>query len=301
MFMRDRSWILSAYSIGAILIIAAVALFVGRPHQLEAATPTPTSTATRTGTAVPAPEAAEFTGSAWVDGKPASETIEARIGPVVCGDATPLVVGGAGASYDLKVVSESVKAGCGKPGATISFFVGGRQANETAIWDSAAGSLQRLTLIVGAPFAQFFGNVTLAQMPVQERIVPFVNNVACGYQLNPWQGSQSPYSYQVVVYSAGIQTGCGAEGAEVTFKLLDGQGNVIATAPETSIWHTWDGNSEPPRLDLTMARASIRMPPTGDGPAASRTDPALGLAMLGLVLIAIGVVSRHSKARTVLP
>lgn len=302
MFTRDRSGPICAFSIGAILLMAAAALLLGKAHPLEAATPTPTTTATPIATAGPAPVVAGFRGTAWVDGRPGGGRIEARVGTVVCGDATTLGMVDAGPSYNLAVASETEKAGCGRPGAVITFFVDGRQANETATWDSAAGKSQSLTLMVGAPFAQFWGKAAIAAISGDDRVVPYVGDKPCGRQVSSWMGSESPYGYQVVVYSADQQAGCGTESAEVTFKLLDGQGKLIAVAPEKGVWHAWDGESQLPRLDLTMVRTNIRMPPTGDGPTAGDPDWSwrivLALVFPGIGLVCAGGVLRRACSKS---
>jgi hypothetical protein len=87
------------------------------------------------------------------------------------------------------------------------------------------------------------------------------------------------------VYSAEQQAGCGVEGSQVTFKLLDPQGNVIAVDRETGTWHAWDGVSYPQQVDLTFGPAGgITMPGTGDKPGgASPWLPlSVGLALVGL-------------------
>jgi hypothetical protein len=94
--------------------------------------------------------------------------------------------------------------------------------------------------------------------------------------------------YEAVVYSAEQQAGCGVEGAQVSFKLLDAQGNVIAVARETGTWHAWDGVSAPQQLNLTFGPPGfITMPGTGTGGGPQRAAApwgplALALASLGL-------------------
>lgn len=277
----------------ALLAIAASALFL-TVQSVEGATPTPTPTATVVATSTPRPVVAEFSGTAWVDARLASGPVQARINGQVCGESGILAAPDAGPFYDLRVVSDNDKPGCGKPGDLIMFFISDRQANQTAAWNPTAGSYHHLTLIAGPPFAQFFGYVALGRMPVQERIVPFVNNVECGYQLNSWQGSGSPYGYQVVVLPKELKDGCGFEGAEVTFKLLDAQGSVVAIAPEHGIWHIWDGTGEIPHLDLAMSPARIGMPGSGQGRSGRASDSLFAaLGLLGVALVGLGSFMRR--------
>jgi hypothetical protein len=105
-------------------------------------------------------------------------------------------------------------------------------------------------------------------------LVPYIGDKACGYA--------------GVVYSNEQEPGCGVEGSQITFKLLDAQRNVIAVANEKATWHAWDGISEPQQLNLTFGPAgSITTPNTGTGGGpAQATAPwgplALALASLGL-------------------
>jgi hypothetical protein len=96
--------------------------------------------------------------------------------------------------------------------------------------------------------------------------------------------------YGAVVYSAEQQAGCGVEGAEVSFKLLDTAGNVIAVANEKGTWHAWDGVSAPQQLNLTIVpvgSAGIKMANVGTGgPQAGGTSV---WASLSLVLVSVGL------------
>jgi hypothetical protein len=183
--------------------------------------------------------------------------------------------------FDLSIPSEEAVPGCGREGAVVSFFVDGRQAAQTAIWHS--GISQHFEVIVGPPFARFSGGVGPDRL-FHQVILSYVGNVSCGDGRTGPQG----YGYAAVVYSAEQQAGCGVEGSQVTFKLLDAQGNVIAVANEKATWHAWDGISEPQQLNLTFGPAGVITTPntgTGDGPARA-TAPwgplALALASLGL-------------------
>lgn len=81
-----------------------------------------------------------FYGSAAVDGKPVPGGTEVRgyVGGVDCTQLGPSYRGSAtegGVSvYIINVMHESQKAGCGTPGKTVTFTVGGRVAAQTAEW-----------------------------------------------------------------------------------------------------------------------------------------------------------------------
>jgi len=96
--------------------------------------------------AIPATVAAQpqvpstFYGSVAVDGKPVPDGTEIR-GYVDGLDCTQLgptyrgtIIGGGVSAYLINVVHETQKPGCGKPGKTITFTIGGRAAVQTAPW-----------------------------------------------------------------------------------------------------------------------------------------------------------------------
>lgn len=280
-----------------LLLVPALGLALAMSSTAHAATPTPTVTSTPTATSTPSPQqVARFGGEEWADGDLSTDSITARIGDVVCGNGGPLPIADAPSVYHIDVVSEQVTPGCGHEGATINFFVGDRQAPQTAVWHG--GSSSTLNLIVGPPFARISGSTSLScDQMVEHHIVPFINGVACGDEnfggaFGPpcngqGLGYQNPVWYQDIVLSAQQQTGCGVESAPITFKLLDLKGNVVSTANETGTWHAWDGGvSDAQQLNLTFPPATtIHVGNVGDGPA-SGASPwlplSVGLASLGL-------------------
>ena len=78
-----------------------------------------------------------FVGNVRVDGANAAAgtTIEARIGATTCG-VTTVFTSGAEARYalDSSAAEPTQSPNCGTDGAVVTFFVGGRQANETGTW-----------------------------------------------------------------------------------------------------------------------------------------------------------------------
>jgi hypothetical protein len=151
----------------------------------------------------------------------------------------------------------------------VTFFVDGQQAARTAVWRSGGGGdpSRILNIIVGHPFARFI-------VVLDGRVVPYIGEKLCGNS--------------EVVYSNEQEPGCGVEGSQITFKLLDAQGNVVAVANERAIWHAWDGVSDPQRLALTFGPAGgITLPGTGTGHGPERAAAlwgplALALTSLGL-------------------
>lgn len=237
------------YAAGILAVLSVMALFLAlglasTSAEVVSVTPTVTPLPDIPEEALPTvppepvvPPSANFSGSAWVNARPSIERITAKIGDVVCGEATPGQRGGPPSFYTLYVASDEVVPGCGKPGSRIAFFVGSDEANETAEWQ-ASDRIQFLRLTVGPPFAMFSGKLTLTNPPVQEEVLPFVGSNACGYQLNPWMGAGPTYGYSVVVYPRELVQGCGFDGAEVTFKLVNKETReVTAEAMGTAIWH----------------------------------------------------------------
>ncbi|GIW17386.1 MAG: hypothetical protein KatS3mg064_0543 [Tepidiforma sp.] len=76
-----------------------------------------------------------FAGSVTIDGQPApaGTPIEARVGNASCGVATVFLQGGQ-ARYVIDVAGAATQAGCGTPGAQVTFVVGGRAAPQTGSW-----------------------------------------------------------------------------------------------------------------------------------------------------------------------
>ena len=254
-------------------------------------TPTPTSTPPATATPVP-PQPAVFHLIPWVNGRDdTARNVTANIGETLCatGDAVFPTGSRPRAVFQLRVPSEEAVPGCGREGAVVTFFVDGRQAPQTAVWHS--GISQSLNVIIGPPFARFTGVVYTNLRLGNETVVPYVGDESCGDKApSYWIGIGPYYDYGAIVYSREQQAGCGVEGSQITFKLLDAQGNVVAIARETGIWHAWDGESyaTAQRLNLTFEPAGfVTMPSTGtgDGPeqATAPWGPlALALASLGL-------------------
>jgi MYXO-CTERM domain-containing protein len=128
--------------------------------------------------------------------------------------------------------------------------------------------------------------------------MPFMNDQVCGYDRGG--GFVDPeHNYGAIVFSDEQQAGCGTEGAQVTFKLVDAQGKVIAIANQTGVWHAWDGVSDPQQLNLTFGPVGgIKLGNTGTGDASGDEGSASGrlstlLGFVGLTGAALGFALRR--------
>lgn len=97
---------------------------------------------------------ARFVGSVKVDGaNPAAGTlIEVRIGNTTCG-VTSVFMSGAEARYavDSPALDPGANPNCGVDGAAVSFFVGGKKANETGSWKNYQLNQVNLTVTTPTP------------------------------------------------------------------------------------------------------------------------------------------------------
>ena len=295
--------------------VCALTLLGAQVAQARTPTPSPTPTpgVTSTPTASPTPsgeQVSTFEGGCWLDALPcAGETMTARIGGKVCAtDARPITPpGGRGPVGRLRVPSQDIIPGCGYEGATVEFFVGDQRAMRTGVWH--AGSDQIMGFVAGHPFARFSGFLSVNQdLHDDDVLIPYVRDIACGagrsvtlLSLSQYSASSVAYPFESEVYSNEQQVGCGVEGAEVTSKLLDAQGNVIAVAEEKGIWHVWDGVSSIQRINLTMIPVGgITLGNVGSGPGTGADKaPWVGVALaaLGLSGIAVGFALRRRAAR----
>lgn len=250
--------------------------------------------------ATPSPEqVATFTGAIYLDAHNAEAPVAAKVGDIVCGEGVTVNIPGGpggpgpvGFGYRVAVLSQEARPGCGFDGAVITFFVGGRQASQIGIWRAGVTQIMALT---APPFAFVGGSLSSEIALPGQTLVPFIGNQPCGYA----SGSLPP-TYSAFVYAAQQQAGCGVEGAEITFKLLDAQGNVIAVAREKGTWHAWDGSSPPQQLNLTMVPVGtpeVTVVSVGDAPAQSGKGQLrsvwMALAALGLAGVATGAELRR--------
>jgi hypothetical protein len=272
----------------------------------QARTPTPTPTATVTPGPTPTPsleQTARFIGSTFVNTQLTPAHVTAKIGEVVCGEADSIWERFQGAHFDIVVVSAGVKAGCGYEGATITFFVDNQPAPQTEAWH--AGSTQRIALIIGTMFAVFESSIVY-DGPLAEDYTPvaYINDKTCSASYM-WDVFYPYYRFWMSVYSQEQQPGCGYEGAAVSFKLLDGQGNVIAVSPEKRIWHSLEtaphlnstSNPEYFMKFLRVGDVRITVGGVGTGDSRGRGGAPVGVVVLGLALAGLATVAAGATLR----
>jgi len=277
----------------ALVVLVAVAQTPVPVSTAPALTTAPETPVENLPTIAPLPTAqtaATFLGNAWVNARLSDEPVFAKVGDVVCGEARRFTPPGAyGSVYEVEVASADDRAGCGYEGATVTFLIGDRTANESGVWRS--GQTTQLVLTVGPPFAQFFGtaSVDAATTDLTDlQVVPYVNGLDCGYQLNPWQGAGSPFGYHVVVYSAEIKAGCGTDGQEVSFKLVNQRtGEIAAEAMGRAIWHPLAFERD---INLAFTRVPVAQIPVAGGGDSTGVTWAPVFAISGLLILLGGGV-----------
>lgn len=227
----------------------------------------------------------------WVNARNQAQEVIANIGGTICAAGIGgSVAGSSRVIFNVSVPSDQALPGCGREGATVTFFVDGQQAPQRATWH--AGGFQALGVILGSPFAHFVilsGELEQA-VAAGGSLTPYINNERCGYG--------------TVVYSDEQQAGCGVEGSQITFKLFNSQGNLIGTANEEGTWHPWDGVGDHlQQLTLTFGPdGGLAMGNTGSGGGSQGGGNAWGtvaIALCGVGLGGIGAgVALRRKPRT---
>lgn len=94
-----------------------------------------------------------FVGSITVDGAPATAgtLVEARVGSTTCGTTT-VFMSGSEARYvlDSPAAEPTLSPNCGTDGATVTFYVAGRQAAQTGSWANYKLNTVNLTVSAAA-------------------------------------------------------------------------------------------------------------------------------------------------------
>lgn len=91
-----------------------------------------------------------FVGTVTVDGQPvvAGTVVEARIGSASCGVTATFTQGGAARyAVDVEALEPGNSPNCGTDGATVTFFVGGRLAQQTGSWRNFDINIVNLTVV----------------------------------------------------------------------------------------------------------------------------------------------------------
>jgi hypothetical protein len=207
-------------------------------------------------------EAALFYATIMIDAAPAPEgtLVQALIGATVCDEYTLGVGPSSGRrgpfvvyshmqpnTIPLVVPSANEKEGCGSEGATITFTIGNRPANETKAWYS--GDQPGMTLTTGPPYAQYSGTVRVGGQEVHGSAVKaYVADTFCGEA----EGLRGTYG--VIVPPAELKPGCGEEGAVVRFMIGEDEADQIAQ---------WAAG----RHELNLTAAAAAPSPTSTLPA----------------------------------
>jgi len=165
-------------------------------------------------------------GTLWVDARPVEGVVIAYIGGRECGRGKSFTLPDSGGpSFLVTVASDGDQPGCGRPGAEINMTVNGLAVNDPVSWQP--GFQQPLNLVVGPAFAQYRGEFRFGGARVPLAVVPYVDGIVCGKQLNGFQGD-GQVGYHVVVDSEELRPGCGRAGVAVTLMLqFKGQPDVV--------------------------------------------------------------------------
>lgn len=113
-----------------------------------------TFTATDAAAESPPAPPARFVGTVLVDGQqPAAGTvIEARVGGTSCGVSSTYSQGSAmWYSVDVAALDPGANPNCGAEGATVTFYIGGKMANESAAWRNYDINIVNLTYTSPTP------------------------------------------------------------------------------------------------------------------------------------------------------
>ena len=95
-----------------------------------------------------------FVGSVKIDGTnaPAGTTIEAKIGTTTCGVASAFTASGETRySLDSPALDPGANPNCGTDGAVVTFYIGGKLANETGKWANYQLGTVNLTYTTPTP------------------------------------------------------------------------------------------------------------------------------------------------------
>ncbi len=156
-------------------------------------------------------------GLLWVDGTTPEGEVIAYIGGKECGRGKSFTLPGGGFPTLLIVVpSEAQQLGCGTTGAQVTLAINGRAMEGPIDWQP--GFQQPRQFFIGPVVAQYLGDIRFDKSAVPLRVVPYVDGVVCGGQVNPMQGDGEA-GYQVVVQPAELRPGCGRDGVVITLRL----------------------------------------------------------------------------------
>lgn len=159
-------------------------------------------------------------GELWVDGGVSEGEVVAYIAGRECGRGQSISTGDAPV-FAIRVASDAEVPGCGMPGVPVTLTINGRAMNDTVAWQP--GFQQPLTLFAGPVVARYIGYIRF-DAPFSEtnispqRVIPYIDDIVCGGQLNPMQGN-GEVGYEIAVMPEELKPGCGREGAVITLRL----------------------------------------------------------------------------------
>jgi hypothetical protein len=97
---------------------------------------------------------ARFVGSVVIDGQPAAEgtLIEARVGSTTCG-TDQVIMSGSEARYsvDVSALDPAGSPNCGTEGAVVTFYIGGKLADQSGTWRNFDINIVNLTYTTPTP------------------------------------------------------------------------------------------------------------------------------------------------------
>ncbi|MCE7928262.1 MAG: hypothetical protein DYG91_07200 [Chloroflexi bacterium CFX7] len=160
---------------------------------------------------------ATYYGTAAIDGKSVADGTEVRgyIDALDCTQPGPTYRGtitdGGVSVYLVNIVHESQKAGCGKPGKTVTFTVGGRPATQTAEWKQGP---QQVNLNAGSGEAPALPTATPTRTLAPSEAAATATGQA---KFTPKPATELPTDEAVIVIGTrtaeGAEDGRGGEGA----------------------------------------------------------------------------------------
>lgn len=165
----------------------------------------------------------ELTGALWADAGLARHgaLVEAKIGDRLCARSTGHSRVYGQTEFALTIPAAEEHPGCGTPGATMRFYIDGRQANERFSWTRSSDEAPaRVSLTVGPAFAAYSGTVKTqdGREPPQGLVQAYVDGTLCGELV--WLNYGNEFGWPtkpLILPSAEFWSGCGVAGAEVTF------------------------------------------------------------------------------------
>lgn len=174
-------------------------------------------------------------GRMYVDARPATGPVLAYVNGLQCGEGRAYNLVDVRGAFTIRIESDSTERGCGMPGADVSFTINGRAIDQVVSWQPGYQE-SPATLSAGFQIGVYSGSLTVGSADVSSaRVVPYVGDVVCGDEasgvIDPQQRAR--WVFKITVDSEDVRAGCGRLGADVTFRLENGNqpAVVIAVVP----------------------------------------------------------------------